>query len=148
MSLVQRFNDYAAAFEKTVETNELSHIEPFLTEDAVYQTTGGPPFEGLQEGHEAVFASLLASLDSFDRMFATRELEALAGPEERDGAVWMHWRGRYTKPGLPDLVIEGEETASFEGDRICRLEDRFTPESAKAAFDYLAKHGEALSAGS
>ena len=146
MNLVQRFADYAAAFEKTVETNELSHIEPFFTEDAVYETTGGPPFEGVAQGRDAVFATLIGSLDGFDRRFATRELEVLEGPEERDGTVWMSWRGRYTKPGLPDLVIEGEETAIFEGDRIRRLEDRFTPEAAKRAGEYLAEHGAALNA--
>ncbi len=144
MNLIQRFADYAAAFEKTVETNELCHIEPFFTKDAVYETSGGPPFEGLQEGRDAVFAYLLGSLDGFDRLFATRELEALEGPEERDGTVWMRWRARYTQPGLPELVIEGEETASYQGDRIRRLEDRITAESAKAALEYLATHGEAL----
>jgi hypothetical protein len=144
MSLVQRFADYAAAFEKTVETNETSHIEPFFTEDAVYETIGGPPFEGVEEGRDAVFASLIGSLDGFDRRFDSRELELLEGPEERDGSVWIRWRARYTKAGLPDLAIDGEETATFEGDRIRRLEDRFTPEATKGAVEYLAEHGKAL----
>jgi len=146
MSHLQHFAEYAAAFEKTVETNELSHIEPFFTEDAVYETSGGPPFDGVQEGRDAVFAYLIGSLDGLDRQFATRELEMLEGPVERGDEVWLRWRARYTQPGLPDLVIDGEETATFEGDRIHRLEDRFDPQSVKATIDYLAKHGEALAA--
>ena len=147
MSRIQRFVDYAAAFEKTVETNDLSHIEPFFTEDAVYKTLGGPPFDGLQEGRDAVFTYLIGSLDGLDRQFATRELELLQGPEERGDSVWIRWRARYTQPGLPDLVIDGEETATFEGDRIRRLEDRFTAESAKATVDYMTEHGAALAGG-
>ena len=83
VSLVQRFADYAAAFERTVETNELSHIEPFFCEDAVYQIWGGPPFEALHEGRDAIFASLLESLDNFDRRFDGRGGEALERPPRR-----------------------------------------------------------------
>jgi hypothetical protein len=146
VSIVQRFADYAAAFERTVETNDTSHIEPFFTEDAVYETTGGPPFEGLQEGRDQVFAHLIGSLDGLDRRFATREIEVLEGPLEREGNVWMRWRARYTKPGLPDLVIEGDETAHFEGDRIRRLVDDFDRDSVGSALAYLGEHGEALGA--
>jgi hypothetical protein len=146
LSIVQRFADYAAAFERTVQTNDTSHIEPFFTEDAVYETTGGQPFEGRHEGREQVFAHLIESLDGLDRRFATRELEVLEGPLEREGNVWMHWRARYTKPGLPDLVIEGDETAHFDGDRIQRLVDDFDRESVDSMLAYLAEHGEALGA--
>jgi hypothetical protein len=144
--MIERFAAYADAFERTVETNDTSHIEPFFTEDAVYQTTGGPPFEGIQEGRDQVFAHLVGSLDGFDRRFATREVQMLEGPLERDGAVWMRWRARYTRPGLPDLVIEGDETAHFEGERIRRLTDDFDPASVRAALAYLEEHGEALGA--
>lgn len=144
MNPIQRFVEYAAAFEQTFETRSTSPIEPFFTEDAVYETFGAPPFEGCQSGRDAVFSYLLTSLDGFDRRFATRALELLEGPELRDGSVWIRWRGRYTRPGLPDLVIEGEESATFDGDRIARLEDRFTLETAQAALAYLEEHADVL----
>ncbi len=144
MSLVERFTAYAAAFEKTFESDDFSHIEPFFTEDAVYETRGGPPLDSLSEGREAVFAYLKSSLDGLDRRFETRELELLEGPTEKDGSVWIRWAARYTKPGLPPLEIAGEETVTFRGDRICRMLDAFAPEAVKAAAAYLERHGAAL----
>ena len=52
--------------------------------------------------------------------------------------------GRGRAGAAPALVIEGEETAHFEGDRIRRLEDRFTGESAKEATRWLEKHGSQM----
>ena len=146
MSHLQHFAEYAAAFEKTVETNELSHIEPFFTEDAVYETSGGEPMNNVSEGREAVFAQLEGSLDLLDRRFEARGLELLEGPTETENTVWFAWRATYTTPGLPELVIEGEETVIDEGDRIRRLEDRFAPEAAKLAIEYLTGHAPHLAA--
>ena len=60
---------------------------------------------------------------------------------ETDGAVWLRWRGRYHVSGAPPLEIEGEETATFDGDRIRRLEDRFEPEAPKAMLSWMSEHG-------
>ena len=73
-----------------------------------------------------------------------RDLQVLEGPEERDGTVWMRWRVSYSSPGAPPLVMEGEETATFEGDRIKRLEDRFPPDAGKNAVAWMTEHGAAL----
>ncbi len=146
MSLIQRFGLYAAAFEKVVETNDPSHIEPYFTEDAVYETIGGPPFDVVLSGRDAVCSGLIASLDALDRRFATRAIELLQGPEERGDSVWIAWRGTYSQPGLPDLVFDGEETAEFEGDRIRRLEDVVTAEDARRVADYLEEHAALLGA--
>jgi hypothetical protein len=45
----------------------------------------------------------------------------------------MRWRASYGGPGIPELVIDGEETAAFDGERIRRLEDRFPPEATSIA---------------
>ena len=145
MTAIQRFADYAAAFEKTFETDDFSHIEPFFTKDAVYEIFGGPPFAGLHEGRDAIFNYLKLSLDGFDRRFATRALDVIEGPEERgDDAVWMRWRVVYTRPGLPDLAIEGEETVEFDGTCIRRLEDRFTDDASARTLAYFEEHGARL----
>jgi len=145
MSLLDRFAAYAAAFEDYFASGDVGKIEPFFTEDAVYETLGGPPFEGLQEGRDAVLAYLKTSVDGFDRQFATRTLEVIEGPQEREsGVVWMRWKATYSTPDLPDLSIDGEEAATFRGDRIARLEDRFSPEAVAAATKYLAEHGARL----
>jgi hypothetical protein len=144
MGLIERFQQYADAFEVFFEKGDTSVIEPYFTEDAVYETLADPPLGGLHEGRAKVLAGLVQSLDSFDHRFDSRELEMLEGPEERDAAVWIRWRATYTAAGAPPLSIEGEETAVFEGERIKRLEDRFAPEAAKTMLAWMQEHGAKL----
>jgi len=143
MSQVRRFQEYADAFEKVFENDDWSVLEPYFSEDAVYETIAGPPFGGKIEGRKALFAQLKQNLDGFDRRFDSRELELLEGPAERDGKVWIRWRATYRLAGKPPLVLEGEETASFEGDRIRRLEDRFGGD-ASAVTGWLEQYGALL----
>ena len=123
MDPLARFLEYAAAFEEAVRTDDWSALEPFFTENAVYEVTGSPTFEVRHEGRDAVFAGLKSSLDALDRRFESRTVEMLEGPLERGGAVWMKWRAGYSGPGVPELCIDGRKTAFFEGDRIQRLVD-------------------------
>ena len=37
MSIVDRYQAYADAFEQSYEDDDWSHVEPFFTEDAVYE---------------------------------------------------------------------------------------------------------------
>ncbi len=129
MDLVKRFGEYAVAFERVYQSDDWSQLEAFFTEDAVYEVHGGPPFAARAEGREALIARLRSSVDAFDRRFASRRLELLEGPTLLDDCVWLRWRASYSGPGIPELVLDGEESASFEGDRIRRLEDRFPPEA-------------------
>ena len=144
MSLIDRFQQYADAFEEVFESDDWSRLEPYFTENAVYEIHGAPPFGARTEGREKVFAALKTSLDSNDRRFDTRDLEMLDGPELRDGAVWFRWRVRYGRAGTPGVVMEGTETARFEGDRIALLEDTFTEESQAAVLKFLGAHGDQL----
>jgi len=143
---IARFGEYAAAFEEAFKGDDWSVLEPYFTEDAVYELFGGPPFAGRHEGRDAIFSALKASLDSFDRRFDTRELDLLEGPEIRDDAVWMHWRVTYTLEGAPELSIEGEERAYFDGDRIRRLEDQFADEASKTTLAYFEQYAAKLGA--
>jgi hypothetical protein len=144
MNPIQRFGEYAAAFEKSFESDDWSHVEPYFADDAVYEIVDGGPIGGLFEGRDAVLGYFKKVLDAFDRRFDSRSLELLAGPEIRDGEVWMHWRGTYTLAGAPDLVIEGFETVRFEGDRIARLEDRYPEGAGESMAAYMSAHGDEL----
>ena len=144
MSSVERFIAYAVAFEKCVESDDWSILDPFFTEDVVYDASGGPPFGGRWEGREAVYANFKRVLDEFDRRFASRSGEILEGPSERDGAIWMRWVGVYEVEGVPPLRIEGEETAYFDGDRITRIEDRIPDDQGERAMAFLAEHAGKL----
>lgn len=144
MDPIRRFGEYAAAFEKAYAEDDWSVLEPFFTEDAVYETLADEPLGGVAEGREAVLAWFQRSIDGFDRRFATREVSLVAGPELREDAVWMRWRARYTLPGAPPLEIEGEERAWLEGDRIRRLEDRMEPDAGKRAIEHMGAHAGKL----
>jgi hypothetical protein len=143
MGQIERFQAYAAAFEEAFKNDDWSVVEPYFTEDAVYEIFGGEPFAGRHEGRDAILAYMKQSLDGFDRRFESRALDTLEGPSLKDGAVWMRWRVTYRVADAPPLVVEGEETATFEGDRIRRLEDQM-PADASATQRFFEEHGDKL----
>jgi hypothetical protein len=144
VDLIARFQEYADAFEVVFESDDWSLLEPYFTDDTVYEIHAAPPFGARTEGREAVFTALKASLDSVDRRFDTRDLEITEGPELRDGDVWFRWRVRYGRAGTPGMVIEGTETAHYEGDRIALLEDTFTEKSQAGVLEFLGAYGNQL----
>jgi SnoaL-like protein len=144
MDLIQRFGEYAAAFERVYQSDDWSQLEPYFTEDAVYAIEGGPPFGGRVEGRKALIEHLHRSVDAFDRRFPSRRLQLLEGPMLRNERVWMRWRVSYSGPGIPELVLDGEESASFEGDQIRLLEDRFPPEAGPITEMWLRSFAKLL----
>src|SRR6185295_9414185 len=128
MDPIARFVGYAAAFEESYASDDWSKLDPFFTEDAVYQPLAA--FGGPIEGREKLKAAFKSMVDSFDRRFASRAVEVLEGPKLRDGAVWFRWLATYTLAGAPPLRMVGEEIVQFEGERIRQLEDRMSEEEA------------------
>ena len=144
MSKIARFAAYAAAFEKSVATDDWSLVEPFFADGAVYEIAMDAPIGGRFEGRAAVLAYFKRVLDQFDRRFESRTLALLEGPKESGDSVWIRGSATYRAAGVPEFVLELEETVTFEGDRICRLEDRYTPAMKQGIADYLNAHGGKL----
>lgn len=144
MSTTERFFAYAAAFEKSFATDDWSGVEPFFTEDAVYEVPLDAPMGGRFEGRAAILAYFKDVLDGFDRRFERREPALLEGPRQEGDSVWIRGRVVYRAAGVPDFVLEVEETAYFEGDRIRRLEDHYEPAMKAQIAAYQAAHGERL----
>ena len=145
MDPIAVFAEYAAAFEMAFEKDDWSGVEASLTEDVVYETFAGEPFAGRREGRQTVIDYMKQSLDDFDRRFDLRDTpELLEGPELRAGAVWIRWRVSYRVADAPPLVLEGEETAELEGDRICRLEDRISDSVSARVVEWMDRHGAKL----
>jgi hypothetical protein len=144
MGNIERYLAYAAAFEETYASDNWSKLEPFFTEDAVYEFIAPVPFGGTYEGRVAVLTQFKNSVNGLDRRFDSRKVEVLEGPIEKDGAVWIRWAAIYTLAGMPDCRMEGEERAVFAGDRIRRLEDRLTDAEASRAGAYFAQYGAKL----
>ncbi len=144
MNDVERFERYAADFEVAFENDDWSVVGRHFAEDAVYETLAGPPMGGCHEGRDAVLASMKQTLDGFDRRFDSREVAFIEGPEMRGGNVWLRARVIYAVAGAPDLVLEGEETATFNGDGIIRLEDSYPERVSDVVLQYLNAHGAKL----
>ena len=144
MNDVERFEKYAADFEVAFESDDWSVVEPHFAKDAVYETLAGPPMGGCLEGRDAVLASMKQTLDGFDRRFDSREVAFLEGPEMRGDSVWLRAQVNYAVAGAPDLVLEGVSTATFDGERIIRLEDSYPEGTADVVVQYLNAHGSKL----
>ena len=140
MSILDRYLAYADAFELSYEDDDWSRIEPFFTQDAVYE--GDPDAEGC----DAVLAKLKGGVDAFDRGMDSRTPD-FQTPTVDGNTLTMKWKVRYTKAGAPDLVVSGTEVAIFEGDCIARLRDDFDPEAEKAIGEWMAAHGALLQGG-
>ena len=147
MSLIPRFGAYAAAFEKAYAADEWSLVEPFFTEDAVYDAGLPELLGGRMEGRAAVLGYFRDVLDRFDRRFASRRVELLEGPRESGDSVWIKGRAIYTAEGAPELAFDLEETAHFEGDRIRLLVDSYRPEEAERLAAYVEAHGARIGLG-
>jgi len=141
---IPRFAAYAAAFEEAFRSDDWSAVEPFFHEDVVYEVPLPAPLGGRFEGRAAVLAYLKDVLDRFDRRLATREVTLLEGPTQTGDVVWVRGRADYTAAGAPDLTFELEELASFDGDRIRHLEDRYAPAEVERVQAWLKQHGPAL----
>ena len=139
MSIADRYQAYAEAFEVTYEDDDWTRIEPFFTEDAVYEAA---PEEDAH-GRAAVLAKLKSAVDSFDRRMDSRALD-FQSPTVDGDTIQVNWKVIYTKAGCPDLVIFGREIAVFEGDRIARLCDEFDPAAAAGMEEWMTAHGAKL----
>ncbi len=125
-------------------SDDWSLVEPFFTADAIYEVGLDPPMGGCFKGRAAILVYFKNVLDRFDRRFESRELALLDGPKEDGQSVWIRGSATYRATGVPDFVLELEETATFEKDCIRRLEDRYDPAMKQRIFTYLNEHGAKL----
>ena len=141
---MQSFAEYAAAFERAVESDDWAEMSTLVADDAVYEVGLALLGETRCEGRKAVVDFFKQSLDGFDRRFDDRALALVDGPEERDGAIWLSGTATYQKPGFPTFVLRLEETLRFENGRLLRIEDVYSDEMKEEAEEYFREHGEAL----
>ena len=114
MSIPDRYVAYALAFREARATDDWSVVESFFTEDAVYDVLFDPPLGGHFEGRSAILAYFKASVDHYNRRFESREGAFIDGPRQDGDTVWTRGRVVCRAAGVPDWVIELEESAQFE----------------------------------
>lgn len=137
MTLIERFNAYAADFERTFLDDDWSRLEQYFTDDAVYST----PTNGLRAaGRATVLATLRAAVSGFDRRCDSRKLVTTDGPWEASDQVRREWAASFTLRGAPELKIGGSERAVFRGDRIELLEVTITEDTLSRLMNYAAAY--------
>jgi hypothetical protein len=133
MTLVERYQAYAADFESTFVDDDWSRLEKYFTEDATYST----PANGLRvSGRGMVLAVLRAAVSGFDRRCDTRALLTTEGPDGQGNEVVRQWVATFTIEGAPDLQIGGSERAVFRDNRIELLEVTLTLEMLHRLMKY------------
>jgi hypothetical protein len=121
MSNLPVFGAYAAAFEESLQDDDWSRLEKYFSQDATYL-----PGDGTQAiGRAAVLQALQDSVNALERKCESREL--LGEPEisESGDTITLKFTIKYTKSGMPDLILPGYETAQFANGSILRMEDVF-----------------------
>ena len=115
MGMVERFLEYAQAFEDAYGSDDWSLLEPYFTEDAVYDFIAGPPLGARHESRATILSDFRTAVNGFDRRFTSRRVDLIEGPIEKNGEVWMRWLATYTLDGAPDCRLEGEERGRLRG---------------------------------
>jgi hypothetical protein len=144
MSIVDRFNSFAADFEKCVGDDQWSRLGKYFVEDATYLNVGGP--DPKVEGREAIIRFLKNDVERFDRRFDSRTLEGLTEPTAIGKNLSRKWRCTFKLRGAPDLVTEGTARYEFSGTLIRAIEEEITPESMRDFMQWMKEHGSKLNA--
>ena len=141
--LVQAFQEYALAFEKSYASDDWSDVAACLASDVVWALGGAPPpIGGAWQGPEAVLGAIRASVGSFDRRFDAREPRILEGPTGIPGGVHLSWVVTYRREGLPPFDLLGEEWDFFRDGKLEFHRERIS--NAAEVFDFLTRHGDRL----
>jgi hypothetical protein len=68
MNPLQRFLEYAAAFELSYADDDWTRLEPFFAPDAIYRVTGSNAWDCEVKGCKALLAAMRKFVDEFDRL--------------------------------------------------------------------------------
>lgn len=141
MSHLERFLEYAAAFEQTYVDDDWTRLEPFFAEDAVY-IVAGLPMSCEIHGRDRILAGIRRSLEGFDRRMDSREIIGTAPPTETGNRVTLSGKVRYRRGAAPPVELHATIVAELDGDRIRRMQDTFRLGPAETA--WLARHAADL----
>ena len=135
---------YAMAFEQTFADDDWSRLQPHFAPNAEREVLGGGMLAYHSVGRDALITDLHRNVADMDRRFDLRIPEVLAGPDEREGVLWMNWRLTLWRAGIPDLVVEGSHGTWHRDGRITRIEERVSDEVGARVEAFLAEHDARL----
>jgi ketosteroid isomerase-like protein len=144
MSLIRQFIEQRAAFEKAYQDGDWARLEPYFSEDLVYEVMN-MPFHCVIKGRHAVIAGLRRSIERFDRL-CQRTVGLGAMVFEEGGNVLVHGGIRFQRGGSPPIESGLWEIATYRDGLIERLIDVYDPGDG-ARFDrWMAEWGDGLDA--
>jgi hypothetical protein len=141
---LERFMEYALAFEQAFWAEAWEGLLPFFAEDARHIVQAGGALAIHDRGRAAVVDGLRRSVLGIDRRFDARIPEILDGPRTQGGGIWMRFAVAFRRMGLPELRFEGEHLTRYEGGRIVSIEERPEAGAGERVAAYLAAHDAAL----
>jgi len=127
-TLLQRFAEYAQAFEKTYVDDDWTRIEPYFAPDAVYRVVGSTSWDCDVRGRAQIVAAIRKFVDEFDRK-CTRTVRRAGAPLEGVDAVRIPAVAAFTRGNSDELTLHIELIAQYRDGLIIRLSDVFAPES-------------------
>lgn len=126
MSNLPTFGAYAAAFEESLIDDDWSRLQQYFTADASYA-----PGDGTKaSGQSAVLQALQDSVNTLERKCDSRDVVGAPEISEEGDTITLKYAIKYTKAGLPDLVLAGYETVVFANGAIHTMEDVFEDPAA------------------
>ncbi len=137
---LERFFEYARAFEMAYVADMWSGLEPYFTDDARHVVEDGGPIARRDRGRAAVVEGLRHGALALDRRFDVRIPEIIDGPSCRPDGIWMRFGLTFRRAGLPELRLEGEHLARYEDGRIAALEERLAPGMSERLEAYLDEY--------
>jgi hypothetical protein len=140
---LQRFLEYAAAFEQTYADDDWTRLERFFAPDAIYRVTGGNEWDCEVKGCKSVLAAMRKFVDEFDR-HCTRRISATGAPVVTADTVRVPGRAVYTRGDSDELVLEIALLAEYRDGVIATMTDIHAPENAPRTHAWLQKWGEGL----
>lgn len=144
MDLAERFEQYAGDFERTLADDDWSRVRRHFTDDAVHERYAGVLYSFRHQGADAIVERLRDMVDHVDRRFDRRFLVRTGPVEQHGDRTIMPWVGIYILDGVPALLGEGREIATFVDGKIHHLLGDYTEDTIQRMLDWGAKYGSRL----
>ena len=139
--MVERFQQYAEDFERSQVDGDWNRLRKHFTEGVVHERHVGELYNFRDEGIDRVIERFEEAVENIDQRFDRRILVPTGPVAESGNQVQMPWVCLFLVEGAPACVDEGVEIATFQGDRISRLEGQYLDEVVERIALWGARYG-------
>ena len=143
MNLLQKFLEYAQAFEKTYTDDDWSRLEQYFAPDAVYRVVGSTAWDCEVRGRRELLAAMRKFVNEFDR-HCTRTIRPGGAPHVGEDSVRVAGIAAYTRGDSEELALEIELVAQYRDGVIVRLSDVYPAHMEARMKAWLEKWGRGL----